>query len=102
MFGMENYGKMLFCPCPNYGTRLQLWRHFIDRAGLSTVDLVAAGALDLDTLAFISEGFSAGSILQGRACAESVAWNGFCWQRTGSGVDMTRGRERACDYDWPR
>jgi hypothetical protein len=63
-FGFKNHGKMLFCPCPGYGTRLELWRHFISETGLDFPELQKAPKFDLDTLAYISEGYSAGNIQQ--------------------------------------
>lgn len=29
-FGPDNYGKLVYTPCPSYDSRLNLWRHFID------------------------------------------------------------------------
>jgi SpoVK/Ycf46/Vps4 family AAA+-type ATPase len=63
-FHFKNYGKLLFCPCPDYATRMELWRYFIDQTGISTTDMINTLALDLDMLAYISEGFTAGNILQ--------------------------------------
>lgn len=61
-FGFKNQGKMLFCPCPGYSTRLQLWKHFIEKTGMSVQGLDADPKFDLTTLAYISEGYSAGDI----------------------------------------
>jgi len=63
-FGYRNYGKMIFCPCPAYAARLQLWRHFITQTGMSIVEMEKNSKFDLTTLANISEGYSAGSIQQ--------------------------------------
>ena len=29
-FGSDNYGKLIYTPCPSYDTRLKLWKHFMD------------------------------------------------------------------------
>lgn len=61
-FGPFNSGKMLYTPCPNYATRLKLWRHFINETGLNCTQLEKYHKFDLTTLAKISEGYSAGSV----------------------------------------
>src|SRR4051812_7852640 len=81
-FGSANGGRMLYCPCPNYPTRLKLWRHFLAATGLNLaqLDRATTGLLltssssmagsshadkfDLTTLAYISEGYSAGNMQQ--------------------------------------
>ena len=62
-FGYQHGGKMLYCPCPSHHTRLQLWRLFIERAGVTVAQLAQSHKFDLSSLAFVSEGYSAGSIL---------------------------------------
>lgn len=63
-FGYKNHGKMFFLPCPGYATRLSLWKHFISETGIDLVQLEKNPKFDLATLAYISEGYSAGNILQ--------------------------------------
>jgi len=65
-FGAQSFGKMLFCPCPNYATRVKLWKHFLLESGVNFALLERAPAdkFDLHTLAYISEGYSAGNIQQ--------------------------------------
>jgi hypothetical protein len=63
-FGAKNDGKMLFCPCPSYSTRLKLWAHFIAQTGMDLTLLEKNPQFDINTLAYISEGYSAGNIFQ--------------------------------------
>jgi hypothetical protein len=63
-FGAQNNGKMLFTPCPSYSTRLKLWVHFITETGMDLVLLEKNPKFDINTLAYISEGYSAGNIYQ--------------------------------------
>jgi len=56
---------MLFTPCPwDYADRLMLWKHFIGKTGVDLQELAKNPKFDLTTLSFISEGYSAGNILQ--------------------------------------
>ena len=63
-FGQTNFGKMIFTPCPNYGTRMKLWKNFILNSGLNYNLIEKNPKFDLNTLAYISEGYSAGNIQQ--------------------------------------
>jgi SpoVK/Ycf46/Vps4 family AAA+-type ATPase len=61
-FGLKNAGKMFFTPCPGYSTRYDLWKKFIGETGLDVAELMKSNKFDLDTLAYVSEGYTAGSI----------------------------------------
>lgn len=61
-FGAQSFGKMLFAPCPNYATRLLLWKQFIIATGLNYNLLEKNPKFDVNTLAYISEGYSAGNV----------------------------------------
>lgn len=63
-FGPKNQGKMLFTPCPSYSARLKLWAYFISQTGMDLQLLEKNPKFDLNTLAYISEGYSAGNIHQ--------------------------------------
>ena len=63
-FGPQVYGRVVLMPTPDYSTRRQLWAYFIQQTGLSTTQLERNPHFDLDTLAHISEGYSAGAIQQ--------------------------------------
>jgi hypothetical protein len=63
-FDFQHQGKMIYCPCPGYHARLQLWSRFIENTGLAVAQLARSDKFDLSTLAFITEGFSAGAIEQ--------------------------------------
>lgn len=63
-FGYKNSGKMLFTPCPGYAARLKLWKHFINATGMNVQEMERNPKFDLTTLAYISEGYSAGNIQQ--------------------------------------
>lgn len=52
------YDKKFFFPFPNYGTRKKLFKALIEKKGLSLPD-----NFSLSTLAHITEGYSAGSVL---------------------------------------
>jgi hypothetical protein len=66
-FGQASFGKMLFCPCPNYANRIKLWRAFIIASGLNYNLLEKNPKFDINTLAYISEGYSAGNVRSGEA-----------------------------------
>jgi SpoVK/Ycf46/Vps4 family AAA+-type ATPase len=61
-FGHAAFGKMFFTPCPNYATRIKLWKFFILQQGLNFNNLDKHAKFDLNTLAYISEGYSAGNV----------------------------------------
>ena len=61
-FGPDSCGKMLFCPCPNYATRVMLWRNFIINTGINYNTLEKNPKFDVNSLAYISEGYSAGNV----------------------------------------
>jgi len=63
LFGPGCNGKALLMPNPNHALRLQLWRHFIEKQGISPSELSKHPDFSDTMLAFVSEGFSAGSIL---------------------------------------
>lgn len=63
-FDYQHQGKMIYCPCPGYHSRLQLWARFIENTGLAVSQLARSDKFDLSTLAFITEGFSAGAMEQ--------------------------------------
>lgn len=63
-FGPQHFGKMLLCPLPNYATRLQLWKSAIVDSGINFSHAEQSAKFDLNTLAYISEGYSAGNIFQ--------------------------------------
>jgi len=58
------YQKIIRISRPDYGTRIQLWRHFITEEGGVITDV-----LDLSSLAKISDGYTAGAI---QACVRKV------------------------------
>jgi len=62
-FGKASFGKQIFCPLPNYETRLQLWKSFLRRTGLGS-EQIDVPSLDIQNLAHVSEGYTAGSIQQ--------------------------------------
>lgn len=61
-FGPNSFGKMLFCPCPNYTNRIKLWKNFILNTGVNYAILEKHPKFDLHSLAYISEGYSAGNV----------------------------------------
>jgi len=61
-WGHLHGGKMLYTPCPDHHTRLQLWRHFIKEQGIPPYYLSQSPNFNLSTLAFVTEGYSAGGI----------------------------------------
>ena len=63
-FPATHSGRVVMMPLPDYWTRLQLWTYFIQQTGLSVTALEKSPRFDLTSLAFISEGYSAGSIQQ--------------------------------------
>lgn len=63
-FGASSFGKMIFCPVPNYADRIKLWKNFILNSGLNYTVIEKNPKFDLNTLAYISEGYSAGNVRQ--------------------------------------
>ena len=63
-FSLKEHGKALFCPHPDYNTRLKLWSSFITKKGLDITTLSMNKAFDLGSLAHVSSGYTAGSIAQ--------------------------------------
>ena len=63
-FGPQAGGRVVLLPTPDYATRRQLWAYFVAQTGLSVAQLERNPHFDLDTLAHISEGYSAGAIQQ--------------------------------------
>eukprot|EP00039_Didymoeca_costata_P011307 m.158135 g.158135 ORF g.158135 m.158135 type:complete len:875 (+) comp15127_c0_seq2:246-2870(+) len=55
------YDKVIMIPRPDYGTRLALWKHAILEEGVELNQLT--DALDLSSLAKISDGYTAGDIV---------------------------------------
>ena len=71
-FGPQANGRIVLMPTPDYHTRRQLWTYFIQQTGLSIPQLERNPHFDVDTLAHISEGYSAGAIQQAAlACLPS-------------------------------
>ncbi|XXQ33725.1 AAA+ ATPase domain-containing protein [Plasmodiophora brassicae] len=59
----KSNGKMIFCPFPDYATRLRLWKTFITNAGVNVYALIQSRRkFEIGTLAYISQGYTAGSI----------------------------------------
>lgn len=59
----KSNGKMIFCPFPDYATRLRLWKTFITDAGVNVYALIQSRRkFEIGTLAYISQGYTAGSI----------------------------------------
>jgi len=55
------FEKQLYMPFPNYPSRVQLWRLFLEE-GFGQYKMGIPDEFDLSSLAFVSEGYSAGSL----------------------------------------
>jgi len=66
------FGKIFFTPIPDYATRLQIWKHYINRTGLDCTELSLNRKFSLSILAHASAGYSAGSI---RAAVKLTLWD---------------------------
>lgn len=63
-FSAKNKGKAFFCPHPDYPTRIKLWNYFITKKGLDVAALSLSKGFDISSLAYVSAGYTAGSIAQ--------------------------------------
>lgn len=61
-FGPKSSGKCIYMPCPNYDTRLMIWRMLLEQTGISKDQLNINPEFSLSTLAFMTEGYSFGDI----------------------------------------
>lgn len=53
------YQRIILVPRPDYGSRVQLWRHFLFKNGAQMTE-----ALDLSSLAKITDGYTPGGMLK--------------------------------------